>query len=55
MAECYPKHSNALNRFEEQVKQAQQELNLKIGQRYTVRRKNQAKLGICAAVGEAEE
>ena len=30
MAECYPKHSSALSRFEEEVKQAQKELTLRI-------------------------
>lgn len=49
---CYPEHSSALNRFDEEVKQAENGQILRIRpEKETMRRKNRAKAWI-STVGE---
>ena len=51
LVEYFPEHSSALNRFEEEVRQVQKGLILRIRpERYRGRQKNQAKAGSDAAL-----
>lgn len=50
LAECFPEHSRALNRFEEEVRQAQNELALRIRPEIYGKVEDQTKAGISAVV-----